>query len=163
MASKLFIKRIQNEIKIYSKDNFTFPNLILRPSNDLSIWYFLIYDLKDTPFENGVYLGEIKIPEKYPIIPPDFKLITPNGRLSPGTVICTSFSKYHKESYTCVWNILTMTQGMISFMTEHGSGIGSITTSDNIKIDLANNSLKWNLNNDLFKSHFPDYKKLLNL
>lgn len=156
MATKLFIKRIQNEIKMYSKENFTFPNLILKPTEDISLWYFLIYDLKDTPFENGYFLGELKIPDNYPLKPPDFKLITPNGRFKTNTVICTSFSKYHMESYTSTWNILTMTQGMISFMTENGKGIASISTSDAEKKVFAKNSIEWNKNNEIFKTYFSD-------
>jgi ubiquitin-protein ligase len=54
MASKLSKKRITNEIRNYTKDNFQFPNLILRPDTDnIYIWYFLVHGLLDTPYQGG--------------------------------------------------------------------------------------------------------------
>lgn len=159
--NKLFTKRILNEIKMYEKELFKFPNLILRPSDDITKWYFIIYDLKETLFENGVYLGSITIPDDYPLKPPDFKILTPNGRFKTNTVICTTFSKFHMDIYSSAWNILTMTQGMISFMTENGNGIGSITSTDSEKVKLAKESLEWNKNNIIFKNQFPDYENVL--
>lgn len=161
--NKLFTKRILNEIKMYEKELFKFPNLILRPSDDITKWYFIIYDLKETLFENGVYLGSITIPDDYPLKPPDFKILTPNGRFKTNTVICTTFSKFHMDIYSSAWNILTMTQGMISFMTENGTGIGSIGSTDAEKVKLANESLEWNKNNIIFKNEFPDYESILTL
>ena len=56
MASKLCLKRLNKEILMYQKEKFKFPNLILRhQEDDILLWYFIVYDLKETPFENGVY------------------------------------------------------------------------------------------------------------
>ena len=76
MASKLCLKRLSKEILMYEKENFKFPNLILRHQEDnILLWYFIVYDLKETPFENGVYFGKILLDEQYPLKPPNFIFI----------------------------------------------------------------------------------------
>ena len=164
MVSKLFVKRISKEIIMYKKDNFKFPNLILRyKEDDLLKWYFIVYDLKDTVFENGVYFGKISLPNEYPLRPPDFVFITPNGRFQVDKKICTTFSGYHQETYTSTWNILTMMEGMISFMTDNDPdrGVGSVESTLEEKKSLANSSLDWNLKNGEFIKIFPDINKLI--
>jgi ubiquitin-conjugating enzyme E2 J2 len=166
MASKLCIKRIQKEIQMYQKDNFKYPNLIIRPKeNDILTWYFIVYDLQDTPFENGIYFGKIKLPTEYPLKPPDFYFITPNGRFHTDKKICTTFSSYHQDTYVSTWNIMSMMQGMISFMTDPPSqstqGIGYIDSTLEEKIQLAKNSLHWNINHPTFIEIFHDYSKIL--
>lgn len=166
MASKLCIKRIQKEIQMYKKENFKYPNLIIRPKeDDILTWYFIVYDLQDTPFENGVYFGKIKLPTEYPMKPPDFYFITPNGRFHTDKKICTTFSSYHQDTYVSTWNIMSMMQGMISFMTDPPStltnGIGYIDSTLEEKRQLAKNSLSWNLDNSTFIEIFHDYSQLL--
>lgn len=166
MASKLFLKKINNEIKKYAKEDFKFPNLILRPQeNNLIEWYFLIYDLKDTPFENGYYFGQILLNENYPLKAPDFIVKTPNGRFEINKKICTSFSAFHNNEFTTTWNILTMMEGLISFFTEDNKelqkGIGFIDTSIEEKKILASQSKDWNLNNETFKTIFHDFEELI--
>jgi ubiquitin-protein ligase len=164
MASKLCIKRLNKEILMYQKENFKFPNLILRPDqNNILVWYFIVYDLKDTSFESGVYFGEITLPNEYPLKPPNFIFLTPNGRFQTNTKICTTFSAYHQETYTSTWNILTMMEGLISFMTDINpdKGIGYIYTTNEEKNDLAKKSLDWNKLNNIFNVIFPDIDSLL--
>lgn len=161
--SRLLYKRLNREILLYKQDEFKFPNLILRYNeDDLLKWYFIVYDLKDTPYENGVYFGKIKLPNEYPLKAPDFYFITPNGRFDTNKKICTTFSSFHQETYTSTWNILTMMEGMISFMTEENTtnSIGVINTPIDDKKILANNSLKWNMQNEEFNKIFPDIKEL---
>lgn len=164
MASKLCLKRLNKEILMYQKENFKFPNLILRhQEDDILLWYFIVYDLKETPFENGVYFGKILLDEQYPLKPPNFIFITPNGRFETNKKICTTFSAYHQETYTSTWNIMSMMQGMISFMTDivPDTGIGSIKTSNTERINLAKMSLNWNKQNEYFNKIFPDIDNLI--
>ena len=164
MASKLCLKRLNKEILMYQKEKFKFPNLILRhQEDDILVWYFIVYDLKETPFENGVYFGKILLDEQYPLKPPNFIFITPNGRFETNKKICTTFSAYHQETYTSTWNIMSMMEGMISFMTdrEPDTGIGSIKTSDTERINLAKMSLNWNKQNEYFNKIFPDIDNLI--
>lgn len=161
--SRLCTKRLQKEISMYQKENFKFPNLILRyKEHDLLTWYFIVYDLKETPFEGGVYFGKILLNKEYPLKPPNFIFITPNGRFEINKSICTTFSAYHQDTYTSTWNIMSMMEAMISFMTDKhpDTGIGSILTDDNHKKILAQNSIKWNKNNITFNDIFYDIDTL---
>lgn len=160
--SRIFTKRIQKEIQMYEKEKFKFPNLILRPSEETLLkWYFIVYDLKETDFENGVYYGIVLLEPEYPLKPPNFKFFTPNGRFQTDTKICTTFSGFHKDTYTSTWNIMSMMQGMISFMTENGSGVGSLVSSPEIRKKLASESLEWNKKQQLFNTVFSDIDTLL--
>lgn len=164
MANRLCLKRLSKEILMYEKENFKFPNLILRyDSDDLLKWFFIVYDLKDTPFEGGFYFGKITLPNEYPLKPPNFVFITPNGRFATDTKICTTFSAFHQETYTSTWNILTMMEGMISFMTDenHDGGVGSINSTFEERRRLAQLSFNWNLQNNEFIKRFPDIKDLI--
>ena len=163
MTSRLCQKRLRREIEMYSKENFRFPNLILRPDDsNLLLWYFIVCDIKDTPYEGGYYFGKINLPNEYPLKAPDFIFITPNGRFETNRKICTTFSAYHQDTYTSTWNVLTMMEGMISFMTEDDkAGIGSITVSEAERRQLAQKSVQWNTENVDFNRIFPDFLDLI--
>jgi ubiquitin-conjugating enzyme E2 J2 len=163
--SRILHKRLQKEIALYKQENFKFPNLILRyQESNLLRWHFIIYDLQDTCFQNGVYYGYIHLPNEYPFKAPDFYFVTPNGKFETNTKICTTFTSFHPETYTCTWNILSMTEGMVSYMTDDtSSGVGIINTTSEEKKNFANRSLEWNIQNQQFLSVFPDYKELFNV
>ena len=58
-------KRLINECKKLFK--FPMQNIIAIPNeNDILTWHFLLYNLKDSPFENGFYIGHIFFPSDYP-------------------------------------------------------------------------------------------------
>jgi ubiquitin-protein ligase len=164
VMTKLCKKRLMQEMKMYEKEKFKFPNLILRPCDDnILIWYFLVHGLIDTSYDTGVYFGKVVLPHNYPLSPPDFYFITPNGRFETNKKICTTFSSYHKDEYTSTWNVLTMMEGMISLMTEDKEGIGALRQSDTERKRLAENSMEWNVNNEGFNKVFSDYKELINI
>ena len=50
-----------------------------------------------TAFEGGIYHGRILLPVEYPFKPPNFMLLTPNGRFETLTKICLSITSYHAE------------------------------------------------------------------
>ena len=157
LMSRIFTKRIHNEIAMYKKNDFTYPNLYIRPlQNDLHKWYFIVYNLVDTDFEGGYYFGHVKLSTEYPLKAPDFIFYTPNGRFEVNHKICTSFSSYHQNSYSSSQIIVTMLQGLISFMTDtkKTTGIGEIKNSREVKQKYAQESIKWNktckLYNDIF-------------
>jgi hypothetical protein len=146
--SNSFTKRINKEIQLYQKDNFTFSNLILQPSSDLSIWYFVIYNLKDTEYDNGIYLGKVMLPPKYPFKAPDFMFLSESGRFK--TSMCS---------------------GLVSFMTDDSTksesqGIGHLNESSDIRKKIANDSIKnikqnkiaFSILNEYFKDYFNELK-----
>jgi ubiquitin-conjugating enzyme E2 J2 len=171
--SNSFFKRLRKEIQLYEKDNFVLPNLILKASDDLGLWYFIIYDLKETDFDDGVYLGKVILPNNYPFNPPDFQMLTPSNRFQINTKLCTSFSGYHKDLYSPSLNIAGMLHGLISFMTDDTSkpesrGIGGIyeaTTEQ--KQQMAKDSRDFNMKNkfnrDIFEKYFSDYYDILKI
>lgn len=173
--SVLFTKRINNEIKKYKKENFLFPNVLLKPNDsNLREWYFIIYDLKDTDYEGGYYFGEIMLPMEYPVKPPDFKIYTPSGRFDTNKKICTSFTGFHSNEHASSQNLVTLSQGVVSFMTDDDeTGIGSIsmvgkTSSECKEIcksrkKFASESMSFNMSNEKFRRVFgeEDLKKIM--
>lgn len=167
-----FIKRINKEIQLYQKDNFTFPNLIIKPSEDLYIWYFIVYDLKDTEYFGGVYLGKVILPAKYPFKAPDFQFLTPSGRFEINKKLCTSFTGYHQELYSPSWNIASMCAGLISFMTDstdliESQGIGKVSSTSEYKCAIAKQSIDYIKENkcimEIFNNYFIEYFEILKL
>jgi ubiquitin-protein ligase len=170
--SSSFNKRINKEIQLYQQDNFKFPNLILKPSDNLELWYFVVYDLKDTEYEGGVYLGKVMLPPKYPFKAPDFQFLTPSGRFEINKKLCTSFTGYHQELYSPSWNIASMCAGLISFMTDstdrpESHGIGGMSTTSEFKKETAKKSREYIRTNpfvyNIFETHFNEYYDLLEL
>lgn len=170
--STLFYKRLHKEIQLYQKDNFSFSNLILKPTDNLSVWYAVIYDLKDTEYTEGVYLMKIMVPDKYPLSPPDIMMLTPSGRFDINKKLCTSFTGYHKDLYSASWNISAMCSGFISFMTDNydnaeSKGIGGIQSTPKVKKQIAKESRNYIKNNkvvfDIFETYFKEYYKILEL
>jgi ubiquitin-protein ligase len=171
--SSSFNKRLSKEIQLYQKDNFKFPNLILKPSEeDLRLWYFVVYDLKDTEYDNGIYLGKVILPPKYPFKAPDFQFLTPSGRFEINKKLCTSFTGYHQELYSPSWNIASMCAGLISFMTDsinliESKGIGGIDSTSEYKKQIANDSKNYIRKNknifDIFENYFKEYYDSLGL
>jgi ubiquitin-conjugating enzyme E2 N len=77
MASRLCLKRINKEISMYEKEKFSFPNLFLRyKDDDILTWYFLVHDLKETPFEGGIYFGKVMLDKEYPLKPLLIRFLT---------------------------------------------------------------------------------------
>lgn len=164
--STSFLKRINKEIQLYKRDNFCFPNLILQPSDDLHIWYFIIYDLKDTDYEGGIFLGKVILPEKYPFKAPEFIFLTENGRFEVNKKICTSFSGFHPELYSPSWNILSMLTGLVSFINDdqdsvESKGIGGIVTSKEEKRKICQASIEIIKNHSIVLTYFKDHLHLL--
>lgn len=161
-----FIKRITKEIQLYEKSNFVFDNLILQyKEDDLYTWYFVIYNLKDTDYENGVYLGTVSLPNNYPFKAPDFKFLTHTGRFEINKKLCTTFTGFHNDQWCPSWNICSMCAGLTSFMTDtftaESKGIGGIQTTKEEKQKIANNSHEIIKENEIFKKYFKNYEKII--
>ena len=121
-------------------------NFVASPdTNNLYIWYYVIFGLKDCPYEGGYYMGRIIIPKEYPLKPPGIEMITPNGRFKENKRICMSMSDYHPETWNPLWNIQSIILGLISFMTTDEVTTGCVITSDQMKRDFARVSLNYNL------------------
>lgn len=104
--------RIQKELQSIEKEPI--PSVLLRRENHL-VFHFVFYNL-DEEYKSGFYHGLLELPEDYPFSPPKISFLTNNGRFEVGKSICTSFTHYHKETWSSSWNIRTILMAMISFM-----------------------------------------------
>lgn len=126
-------------------------NVMLASNSDLSVWYIKFHDLQDECYLGGEYILKISIPETYPYAPPDFRMMTPNGRFDVNKKLCFSNSGYHAESWSPLWNLKTIILGFLSFFLETDSeGIGHLRVSDSVKKKYAAESKNYN------KTKFPN-------
>ena len=83
-------------------------------------------------------------------------MITPNGRFECNTRLCLSISDYHPELWKPAWSVSSVLVGLVSFMMENSSTLGSKTTSDDVKRQLALQSGSYNLKDPTFCELFPN-------
>jgi ubiquitin-conjugating enzyme E2 J2 len=154
MATPGCIRRLQQELKRLKLE--TPDNMDAHPSeSDMLTWIVVFDGPRDTPYSTGEYLAKIIFPKDYPFKSPDFMVITPNGRFEPNTKICLSYSSYHPETWNPAWNVLSMIQGLISFMAEESQAIATIKKSEAERKKLAEKSREFNLAQPYYKSLFP--------
>jgi ubiquitin-protein ligase len=56
-------------------------NFVALPEEDnIFEWHFLVFGLKECPYEHGFYHGKLTFPRDYPFRPPGIQVLTPNGR-----------------------------------------------------------------------------------
>ena len=127
--------------------------LVSRDKQCIFIFHFCFYDLGQD-YHNGFYQGLLELPEDYPFAPPKIKFLTNNGRFEVNKSICTTFTHYHKETWSSSWNIRTILTAMISFMHSDDKGVGGISESPSVRKALASKSLAENLKNPTFVEYF---------
>ena len=147
--------RLQKEYISIQKDPIPYAYAVPDPNNWLD-WHFLIHSLSGA-FEGGTYYGLLQFPSSYPSAPPSMKLMTPNGRFTPDTNICTTMSNYHPEEWSPAWNARSIITGLISFMFSSEGSVGTCNTNEKEKKRLAALSKEWNLTNSRFLNVFADY------
>ncbi|CAM8996449.1 unnamed protein product [Rhodiola kirilowii] len=120
------VKRIMQEVKeMQSNPSADFIGLPLE--ENIFEWQFAIRGPADSEFEEGIYHGRIQLPPEYPLKPPSFLLLTPNGRFETQTKICLSISNYHPEHWQPSWSVRTALVALIAFMPTNPSGaLGSL-------------------------------------
>jgi ubiquitin-conjugating enzyme E2 J2 len=170
VLSKLTKTRIKNDYLNYiesDKDDELQFDIYPNPNNILEI-YFVLFGLKDSPYDNGFYIGKIVHSPNYPIKAPDYYMFTPNGRFEINKKICLTTSGFHQDDWvSAAWNLLSLLKGFSSIwhstVNEDKIGISHIskTTVTELK-KLAKESLEFNKKNmlDIF-SKFPKMKKYL--
>lgn len=147
------IRRLQRELELIDKNPM--DNIKIKPKvEDIYTWYFIFDGPKDTPYENGLYAGKILFPKDYPSKAPDFIMLTPNGRFAVNNKICLSYSGYHQESWSPIWTVSSMLQGLLSFMVENTTTTGGIVTTVEEKKKLAKASISTTFNNSEILSLF---------
>lgn len=144
---KLTLKRLDGEIKDLLKNRINFCQAIRDEDNPL-IFYFLLRGDDDSHYHNGFYLGKIILPSNYPSKPGDFMMLTPNGRFEINKKICLTNSGYHSNDWNVMWSIRNMIIGFYSiFIDDNTNGISHIKMSKKDRINLANESINYNISN----------------
>ena len=90
------------------------------------------------------YILKITLPTDYPFKPPDFYMMTPNGRFGVNCKICTTFSSFHPESWTPSYTLTTLLVSFISFFVDSDPAAGAINTTLEQKKQFAKNSVAHN-------------------
>ena len=73
-------KRLMNEYKLVLKRE-SLDNFVALPEPDnILVWHYCIFGLKDCPYEGGFYHGKLVFPEQYPEKAPSIYMLTPSGR-----------------------------------------------------------------------------------
>eukprot|EP00796_Vickermania_ingenoplastis_P011090 gene11090-7718_t len=114
------------------------------PKNILR-WCFVFDGAPDTPFQGGRYVGKINFDPNFPLKPPEFLMLTPNGRFVINQPICMSNTSFHPEQWSPIWSIRTMILGFIAFMNTESSGIGAVVDTPLHRQQLAAESRQYNV------------------
>mmetsp|Transcript_18869 Transcript_18869/g.52637 ORF Transcript_18869/g.52637 Transcript_18869/m.52637 type:complete len:342 (-) Transcript_18869:319-1344(-) len=131
------VKRILQEVKELERgDNSDFIAHALE--DNIFEWHFVVRGPSGTPFEGGIYHGRILLPPEYPMKPPSFMMLTPNGRFQTSTKICLSISSHHPEHWQPSWSVRTALTALTAFMPTPGNGaIGSLDLPAADRVQLA--------------------------
>ena len=123
--------------------------------NNKLIWYFLIKGQPKTDYEGGEYIGKIEHSTNYPVSPPNYYMLTPNGRFSTDSKICLTNSAYHSNEWNTSWTIKALLNGFFDiFSNDDTHGISHIRLSKNERAVMARNSIAFNN-----KKYFNIYNK----
>jgi ubiquitin-conjugating enzyme E2 J2 len=151
--TKICKKRLFGDLKLLKKDPMEYIEALPDEEN-LLIWYFLVKGPEFSDFNNGYYIGKIIHNPEYPFKPPDFMMLTPNGRFMEERKICLSNSSYHSNEWSAMWNIKSILTGFLSIMLSDGdNGISHIHESKQKRQILAKQSIEYN------KIRFPNIIK----
>ena len=116
---------------------------------DLKTWYILISNIDgdDGEFAGGEYLVRVVAPDDFPMNPPSFYFMTPNGVYDVEKKVCISIGEYHKDQYRASLGMAgfasQLCSGLIGWRTL-GSGINLIETTVKEKKKLAQESVEYN-------------------
>lgn len=147
--------RLKQDFLRLKKDPVPYIDAEPLPANILE-WHYIVTGPEKTPFEGGIYHGKLLFPREFPFRPPSIFMITPNGRFKCNTRLCLSISDFHPDTWNPAWSVSTILTGLLSFMLEKSSTLGSVETSESTKRQLASQSGQFNLNNKTFCELFPE-------
>jgi ubiquitin-protein ligase len=144
-------KRFANEKKLLSDPEKAPYYVTAFPSDtpgEELVWYFLLMGDDDSSYKGGEYIGKIMHNKNYPAKPPDYMMLTPNGRYSINNKICLSNSSYHAGEWSSSWNIITILIAFVSiWYDDKEHGISHIKDTDENRKKMAENSIEFNMKN----------------
>mmetsp|Transcript_19174 Transcript_19174/g.38905 ORF Transcript_19174/g.38905 Transcript_19174/m.38905 type:complete len:222 (+) Transcript_19174:193-858(+) len=149
------LQRLNRELKALQREPVPGVHAVPLPANMLE-WHFVIEGPAGSPYQGGYYHGIIRFPQEYPFKPPSIRMVTPSGRFEPNQRICLSMSDFHPETWNCMWSVSSILQGVVSFMLDSAPAIGTMTSSEAAKRQLARQSMRANLKDKTFRELFPE-------
>jgi ubiquitin-conjugating enzyme E2 J2 len=150
----MYLKRLQREHRELLKEQPPFIEAHPDP-HDILEWHFAVIAPPDSPFEAGIYWGQITFPPQYPMAPPAIKMMTPSGRFVPNMNICFSMSNFHPEQWQPSWGVRSICIGFLSFMLSDEITTGGVSSADAEKRALAAQSIGFNAGQTTFRRIFP--------
>lgn len=152
------VLRLQQDYINLKKDPVPYIHAEPLPSNILE-WHYVITGPQNTPYLDGYYHGTLVFTQQYPFKPPSIYMLTPSGRFQTNRRLCLSISDYHPDEWNPAWSVSSILTGLLSFMLESSRALGSIETTYYDKLELARQSLEFNLKDHNFTNLFPDLVK----
>jgi len=154
MANAMCRKRLQQELVALGRNPVEYIESVPLERNILE-WHYAIEGPPDSPYAGGTYHGVLRFPSDYPFKPPAILMFTKNGRFKTHTRLCLSMSDFHPETWNPIWSVSSILSGLLSFMLDSTSTVGSIETSAAQKRLFAARSMEENIKNKEFCSLFP--------
>jgi len=154
MMSIITKKRLVGEMKTLLRDKLDYAQAY-QDEKDPFLFYFLLVGEKGSDYEGGYYIGKIMLPPSYPGSPPDYMMLTPNGRFTHGQKICITNSGYHSADWTPSWTVKNMLVGFYSiFIVDVDHGISHIKDSPQQRKIYASQSINYNMkyHQEIFKN-----------
>lgn len=137
-------KRLLGEMKLLKKDPLQYID-VAPDEKDLLTWHFLIKGPDSSEYSGGYFIGKIMHSPEYPLKPPDFMMLTPNGRFDTDKKICLSNSGYHSSEWSAMWNLPSILTGFLSIMLDDKEhGISHIHYGKSEREQFAKNSIEYN-------------------
>lgn len=117
MATSVLARRVQRDLRDIKQDPPEFVDSVAVDPANLTRVHFKVRGLP-TPYEGGEYVVLVSLPPEYPMMPPDIMMMTPSGRFKTGARICTSFTSFHRDSWSPIYNFNTIMKSFLSFMLD---------------------------------------------
>lgn len=168
-------KRLLAEVKRIQQYNSTNKNniYILSYEEDINNFMAMIVGPKDTIYEGGIFLFDIKLPYDYPFQPPVFKFISPVysdiGRIHPnlyenGKVCLSILNTWGNHEWSSVQNIISVCETIQSLLDNDPishepafSNHNSRPESINYKLAAKYKSLKMSKDIYNIRTRFPEF------
>jgi len=158
-GNEVCFRRLQKELVAIQKNPVEHISTTPNESNLLE-WHYVIEGPSGSVYEGGFYHGVLRFPKEYPYKPPSILMFTRNGRFKQNVRLCLSMSDYHPESWNPMWSVSSILSGLMSFMLDSQSTLGSLEATDEQRRQYARLSLEENLKNATFRKLFPHYVTL---
>lgn len=154
----VLVRRVLHERRQYenNKDLYNREGIYISFSDDnCNLIKAMIIGTEDTPYQNGCYFFDIRLPEKYPTEPPHFYFQGTETKIHPifnGNKVCLSvLGTWGGPQWDVMWNIVSILLAIQSMMSQNSLRIEP--GYENVSLD------KCQIFNEFVRYH--NYKNLI--